>query len=305
MGEIVPTSDKWSLARKIAPRFAWVSARRLHHWGRRLLTWIAVVRAIKPVAAGDRMVLRRSFLRGVGRSGRNLDAWQDPELTEDAHVLVSGIGRFHLRAYTDDLYHVLPSREARVVSTIRARLKPGSVFVDAGANIGFFTVLAATLVGDDGHVFAIEMMPQTAARLRKHIAANGLRNVTVLEFALADRSGDAIVAIVPAGKHGQASIVRGSSGEGAQQVSVPTRTLDDLLPADGRVDLMKMDLESAEYLALKGAARVLLQTRAIIIEQLEGDNSAVDLLKESGFQTLDLDGSNLLAARPEASAADQ
>ncbi len=305
MGGIVPTSDKWSLARKIAPRFAWVGARRSHHWVRRLLTWIAVVRTIKPVAAGDRAVLRRSFLRGVGRSGSNLDLWQDPELTEDANVLVSGIGRFHLRAFTDDLYHVLPSREARVVSTIRARLEPGSVFVDAGANIGFFTLLAATIVGQGGHVFAIEMMPQTAARLREHVAANGLRNVTVLEFALADRSGDEITATVPAGKHGQASIVRGTSGDGAQQVSVPTRTLDDLLPADRRIDLMKMDLESAEYLALKGAARVLTRTRAIIIEQLAGDNSAIDLLKESGFQMLDLDGSNLLAAKPEASAADQ
>lgn len=264
-----------------------------------------MVRAIEPVAAADRAVLRRSFLRGVGRSGRNLDAWQDPELTKDADVIVSGIGRFHLRAFTDDLYHVLPSREARVVSTIRARLKPGSVFVDAGANIGFFTVLAATIVGDEGHVFAIEMMPQTAARLREHVAANELRNVTVLEFALADRSGDEITATVPAGKHGQASIVRGATGDGARQVRVPTRTLDDLLPAAARIDLMKMDLESAEYLALRGAAQTLVRTRAVIIEQLTGDSSAVDLLERSGFEALDLDGSNLLAARPEASAAEQ
>jgi FkbM family methyltransferase len=270
-----------------------------------MLTWVAVLREIKPVGSSDLAILRRSAIRGFARSATTLDVWQDPELIEDADVRIPGVGRFHLRAFTDDLYHVLPSREAKVVSTIRERLKPGSVFVDAGANIGFFTLLAARLVGPAGQVFAIEMMPDTASRLREHIATNDVRNVTVLEFALSDRSGDAILATVPQGKHGQASIVRSATTRAMKQVGVSTRTLDDLLPASGRVDLMKMDLESAELLALRGAGRVLGQTRAIIVEQLGDDDAAIQLLRASGFDTIDLDGSNVLATRDQLSAEGQ
>lgn len=286
-----------SRAKRIVPSLAWAFARRLHHWFERLRIWAAVFREVQPVSVFDKAVLRASLRRGLVQSLKALDRWQDPELTSDMVAHVAGVGRFHLRALTDDLYHVLPSREAKVVSTMRERLTSGSAFVDAGANIGFFTVLASNLVGPSGQVFAIEMMPETTARLRDHVASNQLENVTVLQFALSDRGGDMTTAIVPRGKYGQASIARSIRDSDVERVTVRTATLDELLPSDMPIDLLKMDLESAEYLALKGARQVLERTHAVIIEQLGGEQAAVELLHIHGFRTIEIDGSNVLALR--------
>jgi len=213
-------------------------------------------------------------------------------------VTVRGIGRFHVRAMTDDLYHVLPSREAHVVSAVRANLGEGSTFVDAGANIGFFTILAAGIVGPRGRVYAIEMMPRTADRLRLNIAENDLTNVAVLEHALSAKSGEEVLATVPEHKFGRASIVNDAGGESHSTISVRTRTIDELLvESAGPIDLMKLDLEGAEALALKGAAEVLKRVRAIIFEQLRGQSEAAELLEQSGFRLSTLDGNNFLAVR--------
>lgn len=282
------------------PTFWWVAMRRCHAWTIRGRIWLAIAREISGVSHRDKLILRQSLRIGLKRITRDSDIWQDPELIEDADVEARGVGRFHVRAGTDDLYHVLPSREDPVVSAIRARLRAGGAFVDAGANIGFFTVLAARIVGPGGRVFAIEMLPVTADQLRRNIDANELSNVTLLQYALSDRDGETLLATIPRGKFGRASIVRNS--EDSDQVQVEARTLDSLLVDSGPIDLLKMDLESAEFLALKGAPRVLRTTRSIIFEELDGETSARKLLEAAGFLITNLDGSNLLAERRDVSA---
>jgi FkbM family methyltransferase len=273
----------------------WNAVRRGHAWTIRGRIWLAVVREIIGVSPRDRSILRRSLLRGLRRIASQPDEWQDPELIEDAHVEARGVGTFQVRAFTDDLYHVLPSREAAVVTAIRNRLRQGGTFIDAGANIGFFTIFAARIVGPDGRVFAIEMLPTTAEQLRRNVAGNHLVNVTVFEHPLSDRDDDVVMAAVPEGKFGRASIVR-SSTEGTR-VRLKTRALDTLLGDCGPIDILKMDLESAELLALKGAPRVLERTQAVIFEQLADDGRARELLEAQGFRITPLDGSNLLAQR--------
>lgn len=237
-------------------------------------------------------------MAGWRSSLRDLDEWRDPVLLNDAQVRVRSVGRFALRAHSDDLYHVLPAREEAVLAAIREGLKPGDTFVDAGANIGFYTVVASKLVGPAGKVVAIEMMPDTATRLREHIAINGLTNVEVIEYALSDRSGQTIAATVPDGKYGQASIAASDRSDGVRRLDVETRTLDKLF-ADipGRVALMKMDLEGAEAAALRGAGQLINRIDAIIFEQLEEDLSCADLLRGHAFQLSQLDGRNYLASR--------
>jgi hypothetical protein len=79
---------------------------------------------------------------------------------------------------------------------------------------------------------------------------------------------------------------------------VVTRTIDDLLAdAATSIDLIKMDLEGAETLALEGASKVLKRTNSVIFEQLEGDRSAGELLEKAGFNLRMLDASNVLAQR--------
>ena len=82
-----------------------------------------------------------------------------------------------------------------VAEQVRAHLGPGGVFVDVGANIGYFTVLAATLVGERGWVVAFEPNPDNCDLIRLSLAANGLTNVAVQQGAVATgrrtaRTGD-------------------------------------------------------------------------------------------------------------------
>jgi FkbM family methyltransferase len=286
--------------KRIVPRPLWIAARRTNSYARRLLIWSAVMSEIEGATEADRKIIRRSARHGIARGLKALDVWQNPELISDAIVRVPAIGEFAIRASTDDLYHVLPSREAAILAELRKQLRPGSIFIDAGANIGFFTVLAAQLVGPIGQVVAIEMMPDTASRLREHLAMNQLNNVIVHECALSNQSGDEVVATVPEGEFGRATIARANDGQ--YKVTVVTRTLDELL-ADTAVsiDLIKMDLEGAEALALEGASKVLQRTKVVIFEQLEGDRSAEELLEKAGFHLVKLDASNMLAQRAAGS----
>src|ERR1039458_761748 len=71
-----------------------------------------------------------------------------------------------------------------------ARVTPfGGTVLDLGANVGFYTLLAAELVGPSGHVHAFEPVPRNLQYIRRHIALNGLTNVSVVEAAVSNASG--------------------------------------------------------------------------------------------------------------------
>jgi FkbM family methyltransferase len=250
------------------------------------------VTGVTPV---DAEILKRSSRQAWLHELHDLDHWHDPLLIEDAAVTVHGVGCFELRTATDDLYHVVPYREQQVFDEIRARLRSGDVFVDAGANIGVFTVLAGNIVGPAGKVIAIEMIPETAARLRRHVAMNQLSNVSIVERALSDRSGQQITASIPEGRFGQASIVRGAEG---RAVSVETTTLDEVLgKLEGPIAVLKVDLEGAEAKAFAGARLTLARTQAVIFEELGDSSDMTDLLSPAGFAIRHLDAHNLIAER--------
>jgi FkbM family methyltransferase len=291
-------SEARSLSKRVMP----APLLRLGHgtisYWYRLRIWRAVMTDLRGATPADQATLRRSFRRGIISAVKELGKWQDPQLLADATVEVPGIGRFVIRAFSDDLYQVLPSQEARVLAEIRKRLGPGSTFIDAGANIGSYTVPAGRLVGPNGCVFAIEMMPDTAVRLRRNVEENELTNVAIFEHALSDRSGEKLIAKVPDYKFGRASIAFDHRDECARSVMVRTVTLDELLNhAPAPIDLMKLDVEGAEAKVLKGATRILERTTAVIFEQLPGQTEARLLLEQAGFRTRMIDATNALAER--------
>lgn len=210
-----------------------------------------------------------------------------------------GIGRFGLRQFTDDLWHVLPWREKEVLKTIREHLGSDDVFVDAGANIGFYTIAASKLVGISGRVISIEMMPDTATILRRHCDINNITNVKIEEYALSENSDETIIARVPVGSYGQASIGGTEIVGDVQKVEVRTTTLDELIKEDEKIKLIKMDLEGVELTAIEGAIKTLQETAYLIYECWDGrkDDQVSTQLIEMGFSISVLDGRNLLAQR--------
>jgi len=132
-------------------------------------------------------------------------------------------------------------------------IRPGMRIVDAGANLGYYTLLFEQLAGPKASIAAIEPSRANLPELRMNIAKNGLANVELHEVALGAASGEAWLAesinsqVVP-------------SGEGSYRV--PVRTIDEM-PL-GRVDFLKIDVEGYEGFVLEGARGVLARDRPIV-----------------------------------------
>lgn len=142
-------------------------------------------------------------------------------------------------------------------------VRPGSVFVDVGANIGLYTLKAATVAG---RVIAIEPGAEAGALLRSNVALNGFDNVTVVAKALSDSVGRATLHHVAVGEDPQAfSLLSDPSAVAGE--SVPTTTLDALAGelALPRVDCIKMDVEGAEDRVIAGGTAVLGRDRPVVI----------------------------------------
>jgi FkbM family methyltransferase len=286
------------------PTWAVVALRGAERYLLRLAVWPILLGQVRGARIRDELVLVAGAIASPVFALRGLDRWQDPTIFWDAEVVVRGVGRFEVRGRSDDLFHVLPWRERAVVRAVRERLAPGDVFVDAGANIGFYTVLASRLVGPSGKVLAIEMMPDTAARLRRHCELNASDNVTVVERALSDGSVDECDVTVNEGAYGQARVVGGlpaSSARGAGRVRCVT--LDAVLEHEPHVALAKLDLEGAEGSALRGATLALPRISALVVEDLARGTTDELMVREAleagGFRVTSLDATNLIAvARP-------
>jgi FkbM family methyltransferase len=153
---------------------------------------------------------------------------------------------------------------------------PGDLVIDGGAHIGFFTLLASSRVGPTGRVMAFEPSGATAATLRRNVALNGCGNVTIVQAALGDTSGTAVLAQAATAETGQATLR--PIDQVASRTAITVAALDDVLIDEAqRVALIKLDLEGAELRALRGMARVLERDRPhLIVEVTQA------FLKEAG-----------------------
>jgi FkbM family methyltransferase len=136
-----------------------------------------------------------------------------------------------------------------------AAVQPGMTVLDLGANIGAYTLFAARAAGPEGEIYAFEPDPRTRGYLVRNIEANGFENVRVVPAAASDRAG--IAEFVQAERAVDSSLHgTDESGPRGSLIQVETVPVDDLV-GDGRVDVIKMDIEGNEQAALRGMRRVL------------------------------------------------
>ena len=152
--------------------------------------------------------------------------------------------------------------EARLIEEL---LVPGDVFVDGGAHVGMFTLIGAAAVGSRGTVIACEPVPGTMALLRANLALNEFAWVETHAVALSHRPGRAELFSFGSGSALSSFAPESHAGREALLVDV---TCLDVIAADrcDRIRLVKLDLEGAEVLALRGAQAVLRQGPDFIIE---------------------------------------
>ena len=156
---------------------------------------------------------------------------------------------------------ILESYETQLLPQL---VKPGMRVVDVGANIGYYTLLLARLVGPNGEVIAFEPDLNNYRLLTKNAARNHFASITAVNKAVADYNGRARL-FINKGHRGDHRIYAGNEPRAA--VAIEATTLDAYL-AGSAIDVVKMDIQGAEMLAFKGmAATIALNPELIILTE--------------------------------------
>jgi FkbM family methyltransferase len=199
----------------------------------------------------------------------------------------------------------------------------GAVVIDVGANAGLYTLLAAAGVGEAGKVIAVEPSPRERQALRDNLDLNPrlARRVRIIPAALHDHAGEADLLVATAANSGHNTLGAFCYDHTVlhERRAVPLRRLDDIVAEHRltRVDLIKMDVEGAEWFALRGAEQTLRRYQPALILELSDAalecqgctrSQVVTFLRDLGyafrhFATADGRPSDALAAPPAAVAS--
>jgi FkbM family methyltransferase len=195
--------------------------------------------------------------------------------------------------------------ELPIQDAIATALSDGDVFYDVGANIGFFSLIAARAVGSGGHVYAFEPVPRNAAAIRRSLALNGFDRIDVYAVAVGARSGRSALRLA---RHigGAALVSTDPPPDLCGELAVDVVALDEAI-ARWRLrppSLVKIDVEGAELEVLQGMTRTLQTVRPTVIYEI--DAAAVESLERkaaalAGFmKAFDYDLKALPAAYSDA-----
>ena len=182
--------------------------------------------------------------------------------------------------------------EPDVSGALANRIRSGWTCVDVGAHLGYFTLLLAHLVGEKGHVFAFEALPENARWLRENVALNDFTvHVTIENLGVTDGKEPTVWLNAPLHYTSEWSIVRPSPVH--RSIKVQATSLDQYFARGPKVDFIKMDIEGAEYLAFQGSRSLLLRDRPLCLVELHGEEGqrAARFLMELGYRVEDLQGS--------------
>jgi len=201
--------------------------------------------------------------------------WSDGEILEiqGSKMYINVRDKDSVMRKTFQAYALNRIHEETTTNLFRKVVKEGNVVVDLGANIGYFTLLAARLIGEKGKVFAFEPEPKNFGYLIKNIKLNDYNNIVAVQKAVSDHSGKTKLFICPydSGHHtiNQPSGIKAYSRQKLSEIAfieVETVTLDEYLKDKvDRVDVVKIDVEGAEALVIFGMRETLRKNKNIKI----------------------------------------
>lgn len=244
-----------------------------------------------PLAALLKAVLRVRRVEATTAEGR---FWLDPASYLGLALLETGV-------YEPDM-----------LAVVDRFVRPGSTFVDVGANEGYFSVAAARRAGPSGRVFAVEPQTRLRAVLEKNFALNACDRVELAPYAVSDRPGVAALHLTPGVNNSASSLIRPTRYPLSRQ-TVQCLTLAEIFRRHGiaACDLLKVDIEGWEYEAVLGSPD-LFRSGAVKALALElhppllvrrGLDSAkiTDFLAECGYRPWP-ESPNLVLVHPSAAA---
>lgn len=173
--------------------------------------------------------------------------------TEDQGTLIMAMGKAHLHP--------------RVREILESNVRPGDVVVDGGSNVGFFSLVAAMRLNGSGRVISFEPNPRTFGLLRQNVAHNHLESIVRVEEKALTSSNGTFEFTASTDEPMRSSLVV-DAGPTKKTIRVSGVRLDDYVKAHNldSVDIIKLDLEGAEPLAIEGMAKSLLSARLLVFE---------------------------------------
>jgi FkbM family methyltransferase len=167
--------------------------------------------------------------------------------------------------------------EPEVRRIFRAVLPLGGIALDIGANVGWHTLLMASLVGASGRVIAVEANPAVRQRLQDHLSLNRFKQVDVMPCAAADTEEMMEFYAPPANDpdSGNGHVVEVGTGERGGTIRVEARRLDAIIDAAGveRVDLIKIDVEGFEWRVLRGGEETIAKFRPHVVFEYNAESA--------------------------------
>lgn len=199
------------------------------------------------------------FRKAIGRARRAITSAPDLKV-----VTVGGGVRFEHRRlpFLDDGdYRAMLTRsyDIELCDVMRRTLRPGDTAIDVGANVGYITAIAASLVGPSGEVHSFEPLSECFARLERTRELNSDHKILCNRVALGDREGMLPIAFDPNGDSRNATLVPGYSRPRCDEVRV-TRLdayISEFVGSPGRIRFIKIDVEGFEFSVLKGMEGLL------------------------------------------------
>lgn len=217
---------------------------------------------IPPLARLIRASLSRAAPQGLSRVRVAAGALQGMELLLDLQ---------------EEKDYWLGTYEPELQVAIAELVQPGLVAYDVGANIGYISLMLAQAVGESGQVFAFEALLANLERLQTHLEWNRVAHrIKVIHAAVVDASRPVEFLLGPSGGMGKAQGSPGRQKGYSGSILVPGLSLDDFVYVQGHPapQVVKMDIEGGEVLALPGMRRILSQAQPLILLEIHGPEAA-------------------------------
>jgi FkbM family methyltransferase len=181
--------------------------------------------------------------------------------------------------------------EPQMLKILRECLRPGGLFVDLGANEGYFSVIASKIVGSEGQVFAVEPQARLQSVLKRNLILNSCQNVNVLPLAISDDASPVILHLSPDMNTGSTAAVQTTRYPLLKQ-EVSSITLLEVFEQQRieTCDLLKIDIEGYEYEAIMGSPGLFTAGRVKVIA-LELHREALAKRNRKAAQITDFLGS--------------
>jgi FkbM family methyltransferase len=194
--------------------------------------------------------------------------------------------------------YVLGTFEPWIEAVMRTHVRAGDTVFDVGANVGWHSIGLSRLVGRTGLVFAFEPSPNDRTILETNVSANRIDNVTVMPLALAESVGRlSFACFTSPGVH---HIVREDTPTDATIIVVDGESIDHLVYDVGlpKPSFLKVDVEGGELAVLRGARRLMADSRPTLVVELHRGKPWEDLLAvvtPLGYRMTELHGDDYLA----------